>query len=116
MDIKQLTEQYLEFLNLNTGYAGSSESSLVKIAHCWKSHVTAHMCFVLYTGKCQNFKVRGEPCSPLEKLNGQCGCGSGMTCQWVSMGIPPTIDSPIIRQGKRKIFHPPGPGSFQCAT
>ena len=36
----QLTEHYLEFLNLK---GGLSESTLVKMPHSWKSHVTAHI-------------------------------------------------------------------------
>ena len=41
MTVKLLTEQHLEFLDLKGGFAGSSESSLVKIPHCWKSYVMA---------------------------------------------------------------------------
>ena len=36
-------EQYYEFLSLTGGYKGSSESSHVKMPHCWKSHVAAHL-------------------------------------------------------------------------
>ena len=43
MIVKLLTEHHLEFLGLKGGYTGSYESTLVKILHCWKSHVTAHM-------------------------------------------------------------------------
>ena len=43
MNIRLLTEDNLEFLSLIGGCIGSSESTLVKIPHCWKSHVTAHM-------------------------------------------------------------------------
>ena len=43
MSVKQLTEHNLELLSLKGGYTGSSESTLVKIPHCWKSHVTAHI-------------------------------------------------------------------------
>ena len=43
MSVKQLTEHHLEFLSLKGGCIGSSESTLVKMPHCWKSHVTAHM-------------------------------------------------------------------------
>ena len=42
-----LTEHYLEFLRFKRGYTGSCESTLVKNAHCWKSHVMArHVLFV----------------------------------------------------------------------
>ena len=43
MGVKLLTEHHLEFLSLNVGCTGSSESTLVIMPHCWKSHVTAHM-------------------------------------------------------------------------
>ena len=33
----------MEFLSLKGGYTGSSESTLVKMQHCWKSHVTTQM-------------------------------------------------------------------------
>ena len=42
MNIKLLTEHHLEFLRFKGGCTGSPESTLVKIPHCWKSHVTAH--------------------------------------------------------------------------
>ena len=45
MNVKLLTEQHLEFLSLKGGCTGSSESTLVKIPHCWKSRVAAHMYF-----------------------------------------------------------------------
>ena len=41
--VELLTEHHLEFLRLIGGCTGSSESTHVKIPHCWKSHVTAHM-------------------------------------------------------------------------
>ena len=40
---KLLTEHNFEFLSLTEGCTGSSESTLDKIPHCWKSHVTAHL-------------------------------------------------------------------------
>ena len=41
-----LTEPQLEFLSLKGGYTGSSESTHVKIPHCWKSHALAQfMCY-----------------------------------------------------------------------
>ena len=43
MNVKPLTEHYLEFQSLKGGCIGSSESTLVKMPHCWKSHVTAHL-------------------------------------------------------------------------
>ena len=43
MTLKLMTKQLLEFLSLKGGCIGLSESTLVKIPHCWKSHVTAHI-------------------------------------------------------------------------
>ena len=43
MSVKLLTEHHLAFLSLKGGCTGSSESTLVKIPHCWKSHATAQM-------------------------------------------------------------------------
>ena len=37
--VKLLTEHHFEFLSLKGGCTGSSESTLVKIPHCWKSHL-----------------------------------------------------------------------------
>ena len=48
MIVKLLTQQHLEFLSINGGCTGSSESTLVKMPHCWKSHVTAHLYFKVY--------------------------------------------------------------------
>ena len=43
MSVKLLTEHHLEFLSLKAGCTGSSESTLVKMSHCWKSSVTAQL-------------------------------------------------------------------------
>ena len=43
MSVKLLTEHHLELLSLKGGYTGLSESTLVKMPHCWKSHVTAQI-------------------------------------------------------------------------
>ena len=41
MTVKLLTEQHLQFLSLKGGCTGSSEYTLVKMPHGWKSHVRA---------------------------------------------------------------------------
>ena len=43
MTVELLTEHHLEFLSLKRGFTGSSESTLVKMPHCWKSHVAAQV-------------------------------------------------------------------------
>ena len=41
MIVKLLTEHNLEFLSLKGGCISSSESTLVKMSNCWKSHALA---------------------------------------------------------------------------
>ena len=43
MNVKLLTEHHLEFLSLKGDCKGWSESTLVKVPHCLKPHVTAQM-------------------------------------------------------------------------
>ena len=43
MSVKLRTGHRLEFLSLIGGCTGSSESTLVKIPHCWKSHAMAQL-------------------------------------------------------------------------
>ena len=50
MRVKLLIEHHLEFLSLRGVCTGSSESTLFKMPHCWKSHVAAHIIF-----RCANF-------------------------------------------------------------
>ena len=42
MSVTLLTEHNLDFLSLKGCCIGSSESTLVKMPHCWKTHVTTH--------------------------------------------------------------------------
>ena len=46
MSVKLLTEHHLEFLSLKGVCSGSSESTHVKIPHCWKSHAAAQIVLV----------------------------------------------------------------------
>ena len=48
MIVKLLIEHHLEFLSLTGGCRGSSESTHVKMPHCWKSHATAHIISFIY--------------------------------------------------------------------
>ena len=43
MSVKLLSEHHFEFICLTGGCTGSYESTHVKIPHCWKSHVVAHI-------------------------------------------------------------------------
>ena len=42
MSVKLLIKHHFEFLSLKGGCTGLSESTLVKIPNCWKSHVMSH--------------------------------------------------------------------------
>ena len=67
MSVKLLTEHHLEFLSFKVGCVGSSESTLVKMPHCWKSHVTAHF-FLNEICKIVCFKSNGA-CVTLPKAD-----------------------------------------------
>ena len=43
MIVKLLIKRHLEILSLKGGCTGSSESTLVKMSNCWKSHALAHL-------------------------------------------------------------------------
>ena len=47
MIVKLLTEHHLEFLSIKGGCRSSSESTLVKISNCWKSHAAAQFSYFL---------------------------------------------------------------------
>ena len=55
MIVKLLTEHHLEFLSLKGGCRGSPKSSHVKMPHCWKSHVMAHIMFLFVFQSAHNF-------------------------------------------------------------
>ena len=46
MIVKLLSEHHLEFLSLKGDCTGSSESTLVKMSNCWKSHALAQLLFL----------------------------------------------------------------------
>ena len=48
MIVKLLTEHHLEFLSFKGGCRGSSETTLVKMPHGWKSHVMAQLSLCHY--------------------------------------------------------------------
>ena len=43
MIVKLLIEHHLLFLSLEVDCTGSSESTLVKMSNCWKSHAAAEL-------------------------------------------------------------------------
>ena len=65
--VKLLTKQHLGFLNFKGGCTGSSESTLVKMPHCWKSHVAVHM-FSTELLKVKRIKI-GEECGSMTRAS-----------------------------------------------
>ena len=61
MIVKLLTEHHLEFLSLKGGCRGSSESTLVKMSNCWKSHAAAQIHLTLKT-------LRLNVCKPYRQI------------------------------------------------
>ena len=62
MTVKLLTDPHLEFLSLKGGCTGSSESTHVKMPHCWKSHATAHI--VSYFSTSRDVSMGGPLLAP----------------------------------------------------
>ena len=45
MTLRLQTKHHLDCLSFKGGCTGSSEFTLLKMPHCWKSHVAAHLLF-----------------------------------------------------------------------
>ena len=52
---KLLTEHHLEFLSLKGDCRGLSESTYVKMPHCWNTHALTHIIFMC-CGDCVQVK------------------------------------------------------------
>ena len=77
MIVKLLTEHHLEFLSLLGGCKGSSESTHVKMPHCWKSHATAHFIVAGIVSFCDHYlalliEVKRENCVLYKMNNDKC--------------------------------------------
>ena len=105
MSVKLLTKHYLEFLSLKGGCTGSSESKFVKMPHCWKSHVVAHMICPSDDKLVLHFKPWYSRMSPLSLLlllrnfNFNCpiiyhnlGHIGATTCDFQQCGILTSVD------------------------
>ena len=62
MTVKLLTEQHLVFLSLKEGCTGSSESTLVKMPHYWKSHVAAQIYVNVFFVMNESSRMTPRPC------------------------------------------------------
>ena len=96
MSVKLLTEHHLEFLILKGGCTGSSESTLVKMPHCWESHVTAQIS--------KYNQIRQFSSSEQQTISSVIGA---VTCDFQQCGILTSVDSdgpvqPAIKLGNSK--------------
>ena len=93
MNVKLLTEHLLEVLSLTGGCIDSSESTLVKMSNCWKSHATAHyyLTFLLINlfiiGPMLRWQVlpsnqEGQRTPPLQKGHMCTHCGKQCKSRW----------------------------------
>ena len=58
MIVKLLTEHHLQFPSLIKGCTGSSESTLVKMPYCWKSHALARFIrFIATSSSCSTTEL-----------------------------------------------------------
>ena len=62
MNIKLLRKHHCEFLSFTGGCKGLPESTLVKIPHCWKSHVTAQIASCIFIYIRGDFKPYAHVC------------------------------------------------------
>ena len=65
MTVKLLTEHHLEFLSLKGGCSCLSESTLVKMSHCWKSHVAVQLLLFPFLSLLSNSTLNTIPTSTL---------------------------------------------------
>ena len=77
MTVKLKSEKHLVFRSLEGGCTGSSESTLIKMPHCWKSHVAAHIVIIPSVCVCVCRCV-----SVCVRVGGVCGCGCTMFAAW----------------------------------
>ena len=92
MNVMLLTEHHLEFLSVKGGCTGPYESTLVKMPHCWESHVTAQFLKINIINLCSYLYFKGglkggqlNNCPPVDLTcptlhtdrNGCLLCGSG---------------------------------------
>ena len=64
MIVKLLTEHHLKFLSLTGGCRGPSESTLVKMSNCWKSHAAAQL---IMDTKPSQLNTENVPCEQINK-------------------------------------------------
>ena len=94
MIVNLLAEHHLEFLSLKGGCRGSSESTHVKMPHCWKSHAEAQIIISLLFASGLNASLQVRLTETIEP-------SLLMLCSQYSRAII-AIDSEVIPWKKRE--------------
>ena len=69
MSINLLTEHHLEFLSLRGDCRGSSESTHVKMLHCWKSHIrNSYLPLCCISSSLNDVRLGGSPLNDVALL------------------------------------------------
>ena len=76
-----LTEHNSEFLSLKRSCTGSSESTHVKIPHCWKSHVAAKILIYMTVGTPRSTPHSDLPTQIISSLDHIDICKPSMYCE-----------------------------------
>ena len=95
MIIKLLTVHQLESLTLKGGCRGSSESTLVKMSNCWKSHATAHLmtsqsqspCLIVLTTKIYLLTVTWQLPGKYKQKQYVTKCNFRLSCVFILLEI-----------------------------
>ena len=107
MSVQLLTEHHLEFLSFKGGCTGSSESSFVKMPHCWKSRVAAQ---IINQQQQQDHRLRTD--SSLSHGGG--GGGEGLNAiYWYQIFA---LDSGVVKTQKLFSSHGGGGSSRRQPT
>ena len=103
--VKLLSEHHLEFLSLKGGCRGSSESKLVKMPHCWKSHVTAQLC--LFADDTSLFIILDNVPYAAACLNLDVDQIARLAATWLVFFNPSKTEVLLLSRKLNTIQHPP---------
>ena len=97
MIVKLLTEHYLEFLSLKAGCRGSSESTYVKMPHCWKFHALAHLIRSQFTSSIPNISGLSWLSNMRLDKYGSLNREPASISNWTNKTAKPNINKTIAR-------------------
>ena len=106
MSVKLLTEHHLEYLSLQGDCIGSSESTLVKMPHCLKSHAAAHRSYVTKSHKLTHLFIKDSQSQLQESEDPEMPYQTNM--------VPPASQDTSLK--KRKVSVPSVPMRTPIST